>query len=395
MTRRNFVTAAAAAASSYQRILGANERISVAHVGPGQRGRSLMRDFKRFADTVNAEYTGVCDIFVPNRERAAAQMKEWFQREIRQYATIDECLADKSIDAVIISTPDFAHSIHLAKAARAGKDVYCEKPMATVLEEGKDAVRAVRENKRVVQIGTQRRSEGRYKRAVELAKTGVMGTVTYVDIHWNVLESRWRRRDVKEVTESNTNWKEFLLNKDARPFDPHLHHEWRLYKEFSSGIPAQWMVHQIDAVTWILGDPYPKSCVASGGVYYWKDGRDNFDVVAAIFEFPKGWQLNYASRLTNSYGGVQESIFGTEASMDTTNWKITSQGTKSKAPDRPIEPLDDEHHMKNWLDCLRSRKDPNATVEDGLAGSVSAIMAVESYTTGRRVEWDPQRQRIV
>ena len=181
---------------------------------------------------------------------------------------MEDLLALKDVDAVIISTADFQHAPMLKMAVEAGKDAYCEKPMANVLEEAKAARDAVRSRKQIVQIGTQHRSEPYQIAAKESIQHGELGDVSKVEIVWNYHGPRWRgRAEVNQIREEDTDWKKWLLNKPYRPFDPRAYFEFRLYKDFSSGIPDQWMSHGIDLVHYFLDDPFPKSVVAMGGVY--------------------------------------------------------------------------------------------------------------------------------
>ena len=155
--------------------------------------------------------------------------------------------------------------------AEAGKDCYCEKPMANELQEAKAARDAVLKHKRIAQIGTQHRSEP-YQIAVrDFIKTGALGEVSKVEIVWNYHGPRWRgRSEVSQVREQDTDWRRWLLKKAPRPFDPRMYFEFRLYKDFSSGIADQWMSHGIDLIHYFLGDSFPKSVMASGGVFAWK-----------------------------------------------------------------------------------------------------------------------------
>ncbi len=423
VTRRDFVKGAAVTAltaGSYGRVLGANDRLRIGIIGPGQRGRALLRNFFTWANDMNAEMAAVCDIWSKNRERAAELVKKWGGRDPRQHRTIEDILADKEVDGVIISTADFQHSKMLEQAVKAGKDVYCEKPMATVLQHGKDAVKAVRESRQVVQVGTQRRSDGKYRQAQQMMKEKVIGDITHVDIRWNVMSSRWRRKDVNEVEERDTDWKRFLMYRAARPFDKHLYMEWRLYRDFSSGIPDQWLSHQLDVVHWFTGDVYPLSCAASGGVYYWKDGRENEDTITVAYEYRKGFQVTYQSRLTNGSDDPSELFFSPQGVLNTTAMTIKGDGAEEKyrkrqavkiegfpepkptkapsglsynEPNAP--PVADAVHMQNWLECMRARKEPNATVEDGLQSSVASLMAFQSLLTGKKVYFDTQKLEIV
>ncbi len=217
---------------------------------------------------------------------------------------LEDLLALKDVDAVLISTPEHSHSPILRLAAEAGKDAYVEKPMGNVLEEAKAARAAVLQNKRIVQVGTQHRSEPHPRAAHDLVRSGVLGDVSKVEVVWNYHGPRWRgREEVRQIREQDTDWRAWLLTKPPRPFDPRLYFEFRLYKEFSSGIPDQWMSHAIDLVHWFMEDRYPRSVVAHGGVFAWPDGRENPDTFQALLEYPKGFLVSYSTSFGNDAPG--------------------------------------------------------------------------------------------
>ena len=247
-------------ALSYGRIIGANDRISLAHVGIGNRGRGLESILSLVKDKMNVEVTAVCDIWKVNREHAASTGEKTYGRAPRTFMDLEEMLALKDIDAVIISTPEHQHSPMLKMVAEADKHAYVEKPMGNVLEEAKAARDAVLARNLIVQVGTQRRSEPYQVAAREWYKQGVTGDVSKIEIVWDYHGPRWRGRpEVKQIREEDTDWEKWLMTKPYRPFDPQLYFEYRLYKEFSSGIVDQWMSHAIDMVHWFMDDHFPVS----------------------------------------------------------------------------------------------------------------------------------------
>lgn len=412
-------TALGTTALSYGRILGANDRISLGHIGVGNRGRELDRLAASLKDKQNVEMTAVCELWKINREKAVAANEKYYGRAPRSFQYPEDLLALKDVDAVIISTPEHSHSPVLKMVAMAGKDAYCEKPMGNVLEEVKAARNAVLEGKRVVQIGTQHRSELYQIATRELIRQGVLGDVSKVEIVWNYHGPRWRGRpEVKQIREAETDWRKWLMTKPYRPFDPQLYFEYRLYKDFSSGISDQWMSHGIDLVHYLLDEPFPKSVVAHGGVFAWHDGRENPDTFQALLEYPKGYLVSYSSSFGNDcdsfsrYMGKKATLIniGGEGSP---RWKLVEEkGTYEDNPSiqRPERwvtlPGDDKpgpiniddrdpHHMTNWFECLRSRKPTNATVEHGYAHSVACIMAARAYWEGKRLYYDPATESIL
>jgi predicted dehydrogenase len=323
------------------------------------------------------------------------------------------------VDAVLVSTADFQHATHLKLVAEAGKDCYCEKPMANDLEEAKAARDAVIKHNRIAQIGTQHRSEP-YQIAVrDFIKTGALGEVSKVEIVWNYHGPRWRgRSEVKEIREPDTDWGRWLLKKAPRPFDPQIYFEFRLYKDFSSGIADQWMSHGIDLVHFFLDDHFPKSVVASGGIFVWKDGRENPDTFQALLEYPKGFMVSYATSFGNDSDSFSR-IMGKDATLvniggeGSPRWKwVEEKGTRE---DNPLIQRAEKHitlpgsdaipptfisdnnlsHMTNWIECLRSRRQPNATVQHGFAHSVAVIMAARAYREGKKLYWDSKKEAIL
>ena len=240
---------------------------------------------------------------------------------------------------VIISTADFQHAPLLRLAAEAGKDAYCEKPMATDLRDAKAACDAVLSRKLIVQIGTQHRSEP-YQAAVrELVENGALGRISKVEIVWNYHGPRWRGRpEVRQIREQDTDWRKWLLTKPYRPFDPRAYFEFRLYRDFSSGIPDQWMSHAIDMVHHVTGDPLPLSAVAHGGVFAWPDGRENPDTFQALLEYPKGFLVSYSTSFGNDSDSFTR-IMGDKATLvniggeGSQRWKLVEEkGTHEAQP---------------------------------------------------------------
>ena len=188
----------------------------------------------------------------------------------------------------------------LQMAVEAGKDAYCEKPMGNDLNDVKAARDAVLAHKRIVQIGTQHRSELYPRAAHDLVQTGVLGEVSKVEIEWNYHGPRWRGRpEVKQIREQDTDWRRWLMKRSPRAFDPQLYFEYRLYRDFSSGIADQWMSHGIDLVHWFMKETYPMSVVAHGGIFAWRDGRENPDTFQALLEYPKGFLVSYSTSFGN------------------------------------------------------------------------------------------------
>jgi predicted dehydrogenase len=428
LNRRSFInktagvmagSALASTAFSYGQIKGSNERISIGHIGVGNRGAGLDMMVAKLKDKFNVEMTAVCDLWKNNREKAAANNGRYYGRAPRAYQHMEDLLALKDVDAVIISTPEHSHSPILKAAAAAGKDAYCEKPMGNVLEEVKAARDAVKQRKLVVQIGTQHRSEPYQLAAREVVRSGALGDISKYELVWNYNGPRWRGRpQVKEIREADTDWKNWLMTKPLRPFDPRLYFEFRLYKDFSAGIADQWMSHGIDLVHFFMNEKPPLSVVAHGGIFAWHDGRENPDTFHALVEYP-----TMIASFSTSFGNDSDSfsrIMGKKATLvniggeGSPRWKVVEE--KGNHEDNPnIEraerwvtlpgdtkpgPInigdEDLSHLTNWMECLRSRKlETNATVDHGYMHSVACIMAAQSYWRGIRLYYDAKNEQIL
>jgi predicted dehydrogenase len=413
--------AVGATALSYNRILGANDRLSLGHIGVGNRGRELDWIASRLKSDHNVEMTAVCDLWKINRERAASINEKFYGRAPRAFAEPEELLALKDVDAVLVSTPEHSHSPVLKMVAESGKDAYCEKPMGNVLEEVKAARDAVLARNLIVQIGTQHRSELYPRAAHDLVQTGVLGEVSKVEVVWNYHGPRWRGRpEVKQIRETDTDWRKWLMTKPYRPFDPQLYFEFRLYKDFSSGIADQWLSHGIDLVHWFMDDPFPKSVVANGGIFAWHDGRENPDTFQALLDYPKGFLVSYSTSFGNDapsfsrYMGKKATLINIGGEGSPRYELVEEKGVHEDDPDvyekrskkdvllpgdtkLPPTGIGDEdlHHMQNWFECLRSRQQPHATVHNGFSHSVACIMAARSYWEGKRLYYDPKTEAIL
>jgi predicted dehydrogenase len=429
MDRRSFLRQTAGAATgaaalamtarSYARIKGANDRLLLGHAGIGNRGRGLEYILGLLKDTQNVETAAVCDLWTVNRERAVAIATKSFGRAPRALANFEDMLAMKDLDAVIISTPEHQHAPMLEQAAEAGKHIYVEKPMGNNLDEVKAARDAVLARRLIVQVGTQRRSEPYQIAAKAWHATGVIGDMTKIEIVWNYHGPRWRGRpEVAQIREADTDWRRWLMTHPYRPFDPRLYFEYRLYSEFSSGIPDQWMSHGIDLAHWFMDDHFPTSVVANGGVFAWKDGRENPDTFQTLLTYPKGVLVSYST----SFGNDAEStirLMGKQGTMinygteGTPRWTwVEERGNYEETPDLVRQekwlslpgdggrgpastPDEDPSHMTNWLEALRAGRQPSAPVEAGFAHSVACIMAARACRERRGLYWNPRSESIL
>ena len=441
-SRRDFIKKSALAATgtylgalgfsakSYGNIIGANDRVRVGVVGYSDRFvGSLLPCFLHHYKELNFDMVAVSDIWKLRREEGQAKLKEKLGHDIKACRNNDELYSSKDIDAAIISTADFQHALHTIEAVKAGCDTYTEKPFAETMEDNRAALKAVRESKKIVQIGSQRRSGANYHEAYDFIKSGKFGDVTMVELSWNVNQpGRWRRpEDVKKMKEADTDWKRFLMNRPFEPFNPRKHLEFRLFWPYSSGMPGQWMSHQIDTVHWFSGLKHPRSVVANGGIYAWKDGRKNWDTMTAVFDYgpendlTSGFQVMFTSRMHNGQENPAEIYYSNGGELNLNTNKITPQGGLSerhaKAMNMQANLLPEmdistkatkvvasantggdsltSAHMRNWMECVRSRKEPNAPIEAGYSHSIASIMTTAAARSGTKATFDEKTQEVM
>lgn len=422
--------AMAFSAQSYARIIGANDRVNVGVVGYSDRFRSsLLPSFLHHNKELNFDMVAVSDIWKVKRERGYSEIKEKIGHDIKACHNNDELYGMKDLDAVIVSTADFQHALHCAEGVRAGCDVYCEKPFAETMEDARTALKAVRETKKIVQIGSQRRSGNNYHAANEFIKSGKFGPITMVELTWNVNQpGRWRRVDlVKQMKEQDTDWKRYLMNRPSEPFDARKHLEFRLFWPYSSGLPGQWMCHQIDTVHWFTGLKHPRSAVANGGIYQWKDGRKNWDTITAAFDYgpqddpSTGFQVIFLSRMHNGEERPAEIYYSNggelnlNTNMVTPNGGLTARHAQAMHMEANLLPTVDltktrevvtasadtgadvltSSHMRNWMECVRDRKEPNAPVEAGYSHAIACIMTTAASHTGMKATFDEATQEVM
>lgn len=406
--RRQFLSrslGAVSAAASYRRVHGAGDRIGVANVGCGRR--NLLREAIDLRLEANLEIKAVCDTWGLKRRRAAEQVKEFTGVEPRQVVDFREVLAMKDVDAVIIGTPDHLHARMLAEAARAGKHVYIEKPIAMNMRELIEAYDAVKKHNVVVQVGTQMRSYPQSLAAKEFLAAGKLGKILKVEQARNGYEPYWMSYGGEQFfrdtpAEDDVAWKLFLGDRRDRPFDPKQYVGWYGYREFSRGPHTNLMVHFIDLVHYVTGASIPRRVVALGGTYRWKGEFTAPDSVEVALEYPEDFLVRYCTVFGNSAGRCAR-FYGTLGTLDAKNlsnrepWTVSGEGSGepgklAEAIELPMPPR--PHHMKNWIDAIRGAAEPVAPIEAGYAHGVAVIMADEALMTGRRQVYDPQRREV-
>lgn len=421
--------ATAFSAKSYRNIIGANDRVRVGVVGFSDRHKSThMPCFLNHNRELNFDIVAVSDIWKQRREEGAALWKEKLGHDIIACRNNEEMYSKKLVDAVFISTADFQHALHTIEAVKAGCDAYVEKPFAETMEDNRAALKAVKASNCIVQMGSQRRSGDNYHAAAQYIQSGQFGPVTMVELSWNVNQpGRWRRPELLlQLKEEDTDWKRFIMNRPFEPFNARKYLEYRLFWPYSSGMPGQWMSHQIDTVHWFTGLQHPRSVVANGGIYVWKDGRKNWDTTTAVFEYgpsndlASGFQVIFSSRMHNGDEKPSEIYYSNGGELNLITNKISPEGglTKKMADAMHLQPnllpemnlpntvpvvasantggdVLTSNHIRNWMECVRSRRQPNAPVEAGYSHSIATIMTNAAVRTGAKVTFDEKTQEVM
>lgn len=414
MNRRSFIRTTVAATGALAAVrstkaLGANDRIAVGIVGMGNRGTSHLSTLAQIAERqlANAELVAVADLWTPWRERAVDQAaKKSAGRKPQAFVRHTDMLEKGGIDAVVITTPDFWHVPILLDCLKAGKEVYVEKPLCVRFEEAKAARDAVKASGRVVQCGTQRRSENRFWAAREFVKSGKLGKISSVEGAYNDSSPRWRREaECAAMREKDFDWKFYLRDLSDRPFNPRHVLEWKLFRDFTMGTSGLLGCHLYDAIQLVLDAPFPASAVSLGGVYVYKDGRDVEDTFESLIEFPQEFILHYTTRLGND-SAPPTTIYGTNGSLNVDESLYSGAGANKKNPDRlPAKPEKlavqrdklscDVLHMLDFLDCMRTRKTPRASIDAGYQHAVTSILAQRAMHQGRRLRYDREKEQII
>ncbi len=374
--RRRFLGAAIATAASYGRVLGANDRIRIGAIGTGGRCQYLLGLLNQVGSN---EIVAVCDVYEPHRLEAKAK---YASGGAGDYGDHREILDRNDIDAVVIGTPDHWHVPILTDAVRAGKDAYCEKPVTHKLAEGEPLIAAVRESKRVVQTGTQQRSWEHYFHAKDLIASGTLGQVTFIRTYWyqNHIANQ---QAGPEIDLSKLDWKRFLGSASERPFDADQYAHWRWYWDFGGGAMTDLFVHWVDVAQWFTGEDMPTRATATG-VKALLQQRQTPDTMSAALSYPKSL-VEFDSALLGYLEGGGLMFRGTKAAMrlHRSGFEVYQEVptyTEAFTFPTPIRKEVSAHdgtidHIKNFLDCVRSRNTPNASVEIGVAAARAGHIA--------------------
>ncbi|MEJ2482561.1 MAG: Gfo/Idh/MocA family oxidoreductase [Gemmatimonadota bacterium] len=400
---------------------------------------------------LNVQITAVCDVFDVRAERAVAASTQPLRpggdtrdlKPARRFRHYEELLASPDVDAVIIATPDHLHATITMAAARAGKHVYCEKCMTRTFEEVFPMADAVRESGIVFQLGHQNRQLESHEKAREVVAKGLLGPLTLVETTTNRNDpwGAWVWDIHPEGNRRTIDWDLFQIAAGHRvPFSLERFFRWRCWYDYGTGLSGDLLSHEYDAVNQILGLGIPATATASGGIYFFKDGRDVPDVFQAVFEYPyRDLTLVYSATLANgNYRG--QKYMGHDATMEVSSGlKVTADGSSTRyqemledgtvSPRRPMLTYQSGYkgldavttatqeyfasrglmftykggrristyylHLKEWLQAIRDGTPVSCDIEQGVQEAVTCHMATKSFLEGRRVTWDPTTRQIV
>ncbi len=394
-------------AASQDRVAGANKRVRVALIGCGGQGTGDLRNALR----LGAQCVALCDVDDEQVEKAADSIEKPFsQKPDRAGRDFRRVLDRQDVDAVIVGTPDHWHALPTIAACQAGKDVYVEKPLALTIGEGRVMVNAARRYNRVVQMGTQQRSSTHFRDAVEFVKSGALGKIRVV--------KAWAYQDwmgnIARVPDSeppkSVDYDMWLGPAPKRPFNKNrFHFNFRWYYDYSGGLMTDWGAHMIDVANWGMGVKAPNSATSVGGKFgFPEDAEETPDTQQALWEYD-GYSLIWEHATAIGQGPYMRdhgvAFHGNNGVLvvDRGGWEVlpeteTKDGKKRYRmlgePRRGSSGNMSEAHMKDFLDCIESRKRPAADVEIGHNSMIACHLANVAFRVGRRVKWDIEREQI-
>ncbi|MFN0084224.1 MAG: Gfo/Idh/MocA family protein [Blastocatellia bacterium] len=404
--RRNFIKQAAAGAvftaASYDKVSGANDRVRLGIIGPGGRGQELMRAFQ---EAPNAEWVAAADVYTRRHDEAAK-----IAPGIKPFNDHRRMLEMKELDAVIVATPLHCHARHFLDTLAAGKDLYCEKTMTWSIDEAETCLAAAKKAaNRVIGVGQQHQSAGYFKDGHKWIKDGLVGKVTSVEAWMSrntpIGKGQWVRPIPADCNAQNVDWKAFLNGRPARAFDAHKFINWRLYWEFSGGNITENMVHQIGWIIGALDLPLPTAAYMSGGVFSEKDGREVPDTISVVLDYPNDMVVSWQSTFSSSRFGLGIRVLGAKGTVEwlagttdmvsgksVSGWHYSPEKMNNPAGEALRGESKGDHHYANFVDCVRSRKEPNASADLGYRSAIAAHMANLSYRRKQRVTLESARQ---
>ncbi len=380
------------------RILGANDRVRFGLIGAGDRGKAI---FKAAIKAPNTEAVAVADVYTRRLDEVKAIVPG-----VKTYSDFRRMLDDKSIDAVLIATPQHQHALNFVPAIQAGKDVYQEKTMAFNPDHARRMRHAFLASGRVVQVGIQSTSSAEQVRARELVHDNPMGRISAIHAHMyrNSPYGGWKRPIPADCNAQHIEWKAFEGEAALHPFDPNRYMNWRFYWDYSGGNVFENMVHQVGFWVKAMDLKIPERVSMSGANYFSPEMQvpDTMDVSMAL---PEKILFTWNSGFGSSYYGADEVVLGTDGAVvrDQRRGSVSYVSKPTRHYGAAVSAADvvggggdeTEMHMQNFFDCVRSRKTPNCPFEIGFRSAVACEMAVASYRQGREVRWDAESEQIV
>jgi predicted dehydrogenase len=398
LNRRSFLGTSAAAVGSALlaapgvRAFGANERLNVGCIGSGGRSKALL---PALAKIPHVRIAAVCDIYDVNLE-AGQKMADPKAFRTKYYKAV---LDRKDIDAVLIATPDHWHVPMTVEACAAGKDVYVEKPLTHDLTEGQAVIEAQNRYRRIVQVGMQQRSMPHFQKAREIVRSGGLGDVKKVHLTWNRNTDRVRRRPAP-VDPRQLDWKAFLGPAREQAFDEYRYRLWRFFWDFGNGILTDLMVHFVDVAHWFLEFDHPQVATTLGTNHFTRGLWETPDCVQTLLGYPNDVQVYFEGTFFNARNGAMLEFMGTDATLylDRGRYEIHPErnrrsseewvlGTGKRGQDFYDQPDGELLHLTNWVECVRSRKRPNAPAEAGVSAASAAHLGNIAYRTTSVAHW--------
>jgi len=400
MKRRDWlvgVSAAAMTAVSYSRVAGANDRLGMALVGSGRRGREVM---KAFLSTGRVELRCIADVYDVQRGRA----RDFLAVKPYEVVAIEEALSRRDIDAALIASPDHLHSTQTLAALQAGKHIYLEKPATHNFDEGAKLIAAVKQSGKVCQTGTQQRSGAHYRRAKgEIFEKGKLGKVIFARAVWH--DFPWQRRKIEpQPKPDGLDWDRFLGPAPKVSYEWIRYDSWRYFPDYGGGLLADILTHLADVAQWMMDESRPLNAVATGGIYQMQDGRVNPDTVNAILQYAGAgqarqngaWNLTFESSvlpLRNERPGVF--FQGTEGALEITRAEYIFTPNKGEPQIVKAEGDLEVAHATDFLEAIKHGKSPSADIQTGVEACNPAHLAKAAYWQRKRMKLDTSGARLV
>ena len=397
--RRSFLAGAAVSATVARSAVGANDRIRLAIIGAGNRGSYVGGVFTDFPDV---ELVAVCDVFQPTREQVAAKLGEKGSNRPEAVADYRRVLERRDVDAVLIATPDHWHGPLVIAASEAGKDCYCEKPLSNSIEVGQKMREAVRRHKRVAQIGLQQRSWDHFQDNAKRVQTGMLGKVVHAEC---VYQGNYTRPEGEPtVPPTGLDWELFQGPAERRPYTAMRQRSWRAFYDYSGGTLLDWGTHLTDVAHWYLGVQEPLTCSASGQYTRVAPQPAQLpDSMVVTWQYPQ-FVMTYSNcvRQTPGFDGQGNYFLGNLGWLQVNRTGYRYQpNTGRGAPPPQFQPVSqsfpyvggpsDHAHVRNFLDCVKSRQDPVVNVDTGFYSTLPTLLGVLAVRNGRTYSWDGQR----